>query len=61
MEKIVVVGGGKHAKSVITAIKKSGKYSIQGYVDLENKGTIQGVPYIGTDDILKDLFVKEWR
>ena len=59
MEKIVVVGGGKHAKSVITAIKKNNKYNLVGYIDLKDRGIIQGVPYLGNDDMLEKLYVKD--
>ena len=50
MEKIIVIGGGGHAKSVIGILKKIGRYAIVGYTDSENKGNILGIPYWGTDE-----------
>jgi len=50
MEKIIVVGGGGHAKVVISILKKIGKYKIIGYTDIKNQGPILGIEYIGTDE-----------
>ena len=36
-EKIVILGGGGHAKVIISILKKIDKYEIVGYTDLENK------------------------
>jgi len=55
MDKIVVVGGGGHAKIVISILKKMNKYKIIGYTDNKNKGDLLGIPYLGSDDILIDL------
>ncbi len=57
-EKIIVIGGGGHAKVLISILKKLDKYFIIGYTDIKNKGLILGVEYIGTDDILENLFKK---
>jgi sugar O-acyltransferase (sialic acid O-acetyltransferase NeuD family) len=54
MVRIVVIGGGGHAKVVISLLKKSG-YDIAGYTDRENRGVILGIPYLGDDSILQDL------
>ena len=40
-EKIVVIGGGDHARVVISILKKLGWYEIIGYTDLEHKGDLQ--------------------
>jgi len=53
--KIVVVGGGGHAKVVISILKKLKTFDILGYTDLKDNGPILGAPFLGTDDILKDL------
>ena len=37
MEKIVVIGYGGHAKSVIDSLKAIGEYDIVGYTDIEDK------------------------
>lgn len=54
MREIVVIGGGGHAKVVISVLKKIG-YHIKGYTDVENRGNILGVPYLGNDTILQDI------
>jgi UDP-perosamine 4-acetyltransferase len=55
IEEIIVIGGGGHAKVVISILRKLKMYSIQGYADLRNCGELLGVPYLGTDDELFDL------
>jgi len=57
MEKIIVIGGGGHAKVVISILRKLKRYEIIGYTDNENKNLILEVPYIGTDDVLSDYFM----
>ncbi|MBU2494644.1 MAG: acetyltransferase [Bacteroidetes bacterium] len=55
-EKIVVIGGGGHAKVIISILKKLNQYDIVGYTDPENKGEILGVSYLGNDDKLNSIF-----
>ena len=55
MEKIVIIGGGGHAKVLISIIKKSLLFEIIGYVDNSDLGIVLGVPYLGNDDILKEI------
>lgn len=56
MENIVLVGFGGHAKSVADSIERQGKFSIIGYTDFaEHKSKY---PYLGTDDVLPDIFKK---
>ncbi len=55
MEKIIVIGGGGHAKSVISVIKKMGRFQILGYIDLSDKGPILGVGYLGDDRQLASI------
>ncbi len=54
MVRIVVIGGGGHAKVVISMLKKSG-YDIAGYTDRGDRGVILGIPYLGDDSILSDF------
>lgn len=54
MEKIIVIGGGGHAKVVMTVLKKLGHYEVWGYTDREDQGTILGFSYLGSDEILVD-------
>lgn len=48
-EKIVIIGGGGHAKDVISLINKIQLYVIVGYTDICDKGKILSIPYLGTD------------
>jgi sugar O-acyltransferase (sialic acid O-acetyltransferase NeuD family) len=56
MSEIVVIGGGGHAKVIIGALKRNG-FHIHGYTDVEDRGGILGVAYLGKDIVLED-FVK---
>lgn len=58
MEKIVLVGFGGHGKSVADAILRQKKYKLIGFTDMSVKKPYMGCPYLGTDDILKDLFLQ---
>ncbi|MCF8296139.1 MAG: acetyltransferase [Melioribacteraceae bacterium] len=55
-DQIVVIGGGGHAKVIISILKKLNQYDIVGYTDPENKGEILGISYLGNDDSLNSLF-----
>jgi sugar O-acyltransferase (sialic acid O-acetyltransferase NeuD family) len=50
MKNIVIIGGGGHAKVVISILRKLRTYNIIGYTDIKNNGSIIDVPFIGTDD-----------
>jgi sugar O-acyltransferase (sialic acid O-acetyltransferase NeuD family) len=54
MDSIVVVGGGGHAKVLISVLKKL-SFSIVGYTDRQGRGTILGAEYLGDDNRLKEL------
>lgn len=56
-KKIVLIGGGGHAKVVIDAIKCSKKYAIFGIVDpkLRVGDTVLGVKVLGGDEVLCDM------
>jgi sugar O-acyltransferase (sialic acid O-acetyltransferase NeuD family) len=55
MSDIVVVGGGGHAKVVIGIFKRISECKIIGYTDISDKGTILGVSYLGSDQILRKI------
>lgn len=57
MSKILIIGGGGHAKVLISVIKKISKYEIIGYTDFSNYGDILGIKYIGNDDSISE-FIK---
>jgi sugar O-acyltransferase (sialic acid O-acetyltransferase NeuD family) len=54
LEKIILIGGGGHCRSVIDVIENTGKYIILGIVDEESKKgqKINGYDVIGSDDDL---------
>ncbi|MDD2224789.1 MAG: NeuD/PglB/VioB family sugar acetyltransferase [Candidatus Shapirobacteria bacterium] len=56
--KIIIIGGGGHAKVLISIIKKLKSFETLGYTDIENKGEILGVKYLGTDSVLEKIIIK---
>jgi len=56
MEKIIVIGGGGHAKVAISIIKKLDKFEIVGFTDRLSRDKILGIPYIGSDAVLKNFY-----
>ena len=60
MEKILLIGGGGHCKSVIDVIEQEGKYTIAGIVDKKELlgQEVLGYKFIGCDDDLEELFLK---
>ncbi|MBS4014245.1 MAG: NeuD/PglB/VioB family sugar acetyltransferase [Bacteroidetes bacterium] len=61
MEKIILVGGGGHCKSVIDVIELQNRYKVAGIVDKQEKmgQNILGYTVIATDNDLPEL-VKEY-
>ena len=57
-DKIVIIGGGGHAKVLISIIKKINAYEIIGYCDIKNNGNILGIKYIGNDNGLEKIISK---
>jgi len=57
-EKIVLVGSGGHASSVLDSLKGNNDYVIIGYVDKNSKGIWNGLPWLGDDATLKDIYEK---
>lgn len=53
-EKLVIIGGGGHAKVLINSIKKAQFFDIVGYVDNQNFGDILGAKYLGDDNWLEN-------
>jgi sugar O-acyltransferase (sialic acid O-acetyltransferase NeuD family) len=58
MDIIVVVGGGGHAKVVISILRKLKRYRILGYTDVKDNGQVAGIPYLGSDRELAALSVR---
>lgn len=60
-KSIVVVGGGGHAKVLISTLKKVGRYKLLGYTDRINRGPLLGIPYLGGDYVLGSVLAREGR
>ena len=56
MEKIVIVGGGSFIGNLINYIEGMNDFEIVGYTDVHDNGSFFGYHYLGTDDILPQLF-----
>lgn len=56
MKKIVIVGGGSFIGNLINYIEGMNQYEIVGYTDIKDNGSFFGYNYVGTDDILPQLF-----
>jgi UDP-perosamine 4-acetyltransferase len=61
--KIVLLGGGGHARVVIDLIRISGIYEIIGILDsqLEVGSSVSGISVLGNDTLLSDLYNKGIR
>ncbi len=57
MDKIIILGGGGHARVLIDLVRLSGTYKIAGILDPQfDPGTmISGIPVLGNDDMLPEL------
>ena len=53
--RIIVVGGGGHAKVLISVLKKIRDFDLIGYADMRDSGELLGVPYLGTDLIMEQM------
>ncbi|KPK02229.1 MAG: hypothetical protein AMK71_03030 [Nitrospira bacterium SG8_35_4] len=60
MDKIILIGGGGHAKVLIDLIKTIEEYEIAGIVDpeLETGSQVFTIPVLGSDDVLPDLIAR---
>lgn len=56
MKKVLLVGFGGHAHSVIDSIIQKNEYEIAGYVDNEEHNNYLDIKYLGDDSELKRLF-----
>lgn len=54
MDKIVLIGGGGHARSVADSIESCGQYQIVGYTDINQDASY--LTYLGTDEELHSLY-----
>lgn len=58
MDAIVVIGGGGHAKVVISILRKLKRFHILGYTDLQDNRAVLEAPYLGSDRELAALAVR---
>lgn len=56
MEKLIVAGAGGHCKVVLDIILEDGKYEPVGLLSSGKEEAVLGVPVIGNDDNLEELF-----
>lgn len=58
IDKIVIIGGGGHAKMCLGVIQQMGGYDVIGIVDssLEKGSQVHGLPVLGNEDDLEYLF-----
>lgn len=63
MEKIVIIGCGGHAKSVVDIIERQGKYQIIGFVDRQINDNYKYRSYkiIGDDESLAEIYTSGVR
>ena len=59
MTKLVIVGGGGHAKVVLSLLGKLSDFDVVGYVDPNDMGTVLGADYLGDDDVLPTLMKEQ--
>lgn len=59
MNRIVIVGCGGHAKSIVDTVENEGVYKIVGFIDREinEKYSYRGYKVIGTDDDLEQIYL----
>lgn len=55
MRDIVIIGGGGHAKVIVSILKKLNTFNILGFTDTQNRGDLLGIPFLGDDTFLKRL------
>lgn len=58
MEKIVIIGNGGHAKSILDSIEAIGMYEIAGFIaaQVDHQFEYRGYKIIGTDDDLEQIY-----
>jgi sugar O-acyltransferase (sialic acid O-acetyltransferase NeuD family) len=58
MTPLVIIGAGGHALSCLDVIRSTGLFNVIGYVDKESSGNWEGIPYLGNDEQLEEVFKK---
>jgi sugar O-acyltransferase (sialic acid O-acetyltransferase NeuD family) len=60
-EDIVLIGGGGHAKVVLSILRKLDRYVIKGFTDPRRSESLLGLPYLGSDEQLQRLVAESPR
>jgi len=60
LKDIIIIGGGGHAKVIAAMLKKDPKWNPIGYTEMDDKGELLGLPYLGNDIIITSL-IKEYK
>jgi sugar O-acyltransferase (sialic acid O-acetyltransferase NeuD family) len=55
MRDIVIIGGGGHAKVILSIIRKSTDYNIVGYTDIRDFENLPGCLFLGQDSVLEKI------
>ncbi len=55
MRDIVIIGGGGHAKVILSIIRKLKVFNVVGYTDKQELEDLPGCPFIGQDSILEKI------
>jgi sugar O-acyltransferase (sialic acid O-acetyltransferase NeuD family) len=55
MSEFIVIGGGGHARVVISILRKLKEHSVLGYTDGTDRGSVMGAPYLGPDSSLPSM------
>lgn len=58
MKKIILIGAGGHANSIVEIIENSKSYKILGFIDKFKKGTFNKYKIIGNDLSIKQKIIK---
>jgi len=63
LQQILILGGGGHARVLIDLIRSAGEYDISGILDTRFEATalISGIPVLGKDDLLPELYANGAR
>lgn len=61
LDDLVLIGASGHAKVVLEIIRAAGRYRIVGCLDPSVRGDVLGVPVLGDDDVLSELYGKGVR
>ena len=55
MAEFLLLGGGGHARVVVSVLNRIDAGTVIGYTDQKDRGRIAGVPYLGSDEVIATL------